>query len=405
MKFPPIPGTSPLPYSPAPPIADNEPLPLALTSPKPPTANSKQIFAFWHLGLGSLPPYLLRNVIAWYRRYSPLGWTIYVFDNVPGSPLNVARYIDTSSPSVVPAAFTNGAITGKYTAQHTSDLIRYPLILKYGGIYLDVGILQFGDLDWLWTKRISNPDSPYDFAGFTMGEDPDLSIVNFAFGSKPDNPLVHRAHNILLKVWEGRTNTTGMHSHPLLSNTPLLRVPSEVEVDDEEQGKIIINAEYMTDYAIQIQCMGAAQRWLDEDDCWNGPEYVREKCWLLSMFDYAYVNEQMTGWNGQRQLDLFAQRMPKPGEEETQDQALARQIVERVVTESWCIKLMHGFSAKLFGSDTLGMLWRKHHGSDCGEGTYAAWLRWAQVHCIQETPIEPMKVPVYEPTMRGRLIQ
>ena len=154
MNYPRIPGTLPLSHTILPLIATDSPLPQLLTTPKLPVRGSKSIFAFWHSGINTLPPYLLRNVVAWHRRLSPLGWTIYVVDTVPGSYLNVGNFIDTQSLSVVPSAFINGTLSGDYVAQHTSDLIRYPLLLKYGGAYLDVGILQFGDLDWLWTEHL-----------------------------------------------------------------------------------------------------------------------------------------------------------------------------------------------------------------------------------------------------------
>ncbi|KAJ7248440.1 hypothetical protein C8J57DRAFT_1451951 [Mycena rebaudengoi] len=388
MEYPQIPGTSPLPYSVAPPLAHE----------------SKSIFAFWHSGLATLPPYLMRNILAWYRRYSPLGWTIYVLNNVPGSPLNVSHYIDTSSPSVVPAAFSDGSLEGTYKAQHTSDLIRYPLLLKYGGVYMDVGILQFGDLDYLWTDVISNPASPYDFAGFTLGAAPALTICNFVLVCGRDNPLVGRAHRILLKLWEGKTSTTGMHAHALVRHVPMMTVPSDVVVEGEGQEKMVVDDAAMTDYAIHIQAMGSAQRWVDEQDGWDGPKYVREKTWLVSSLDGALNVEQMTGWSGQRQWELFSLQMPKPGEKETTDQALARQMVEKTVGESWCLKLWHGHMKKLLGTDSLGLLWRKHEGSDNREGTYAGWLRWAEVNCRQDCPVKRMEVPVYEATRKASLI-
>ncbi|KAI4713784.1 hypothetical protein J4E89_001231 [Alternaria sp. Ai002NY15] len=403
MDYPFISGTSKIPSKVLEPISTEGPLPEELLSPKPPLVNSKSIFAFWHSGIRTIPPVLLRNVLAWYRRFSPLGWTIYVLDNVPNSALNVGNYIDTKSSSTVPAAFTDGTLDGQYAAQHTSDLIRYPLLLKYGGVYLDVGILQFGDLNRLWTEHITNPDSPYDFAGFTLGAD-EPQIVNFSLMCRAENPLVQRAHHILLQVWEGKTNTIGAHAHPMVSHVPLMRVPQEVVVEEEGQEKMVINDEAMTDYAIQIQCMGSAQGWVDEEDGWDGPKYVREKCWLLSMMDGAFAHEQMTGWSGQRQFDLLSLRLPKESEIETDDQALARRIVEKVVADSWCLKLGHGFSAKLFGGDTLGMLWRKHRGSDCANRTYAGWLRWAEVDYCRDSDVVPMKVPMYEPTRKAKLL-
>lgn len=402
-NYPPIPGTRLLPYSPLPAIG-SEAIPQALRAPNLPSPGSKSIFAFWHSGIESLPGNLLRNVIAWHRRYSPLGWTIYVLNTVPGSLLNVGNLINTTAPDVVPAAFTSNTLDGEYAGQHTSDLIRFPLLLKYGGVYLDVGILQFGDLEWLWGTHIANPASVYDFAGFTMGDGPEQHIVNFAFMCQAENPLLKRAHSILLKVWEGKTNTTGMHAHPLLSHVPLMRVPEEVVHHEEISNRLAINDAAMTDYAIQIQCISAAQGWSDVEEGWNGPQYVKEKCWLLNMVDSAFMHDQLTGWNGQRQFDLLRLKLPSSQERETEDQKLAREMVQTIVEKSWCLKLGHGFSAKLFGCDTLGMLWRRHDGSDCEMGTYAGWLREAEIFCVQESPPEPLVFPESKATVVGKLM-
>ncbi|KAF9254359.1 hypothetical protein L218DRAFT_803163, partial [Marasmius fiardii PR-910] len=345
----------------------------------------------------------LRNIITWHRRYSPLGWNIYVLDRIEGSPLNVSRFIDTSSPLVVPAAFTNYQMEGDFVRQHTSDLVRYPLLLKYGGVYLDVGILQFGDLDWLWEQVISNLESPYDYAGFTMSVPPDVHIVNFAMMCGPNNPLVLRAHKILLKLWEGKTKTTGMHKHPIVHHAPLMTVPKEIMLKDDGQASQNDDDDdsETTDYAIQIQAMGAAQRWLDVEDGWDGPKYVREKAWLLSMMENAFVHNQMTWWSGKRQFELLSLKMSDPGGE-NEEQRLARELVEKNVGGSWCLKLAHETSAKAFG-DTLGMLWKRYGGTDCGEGTYAGWMRWGQVNCKQDNPAKPLEIPVYEPTIIGKL--
>jgi hypothetical protein len=397
--YPSIPSTSRLAYDVLESSTDS--LLVELRSATPPKPGSKSIFGFWHTGIDTLPPYLLRNVLNWHRRFSPLGWTIYILDTVPDSPLNVSNFIDTTSPAVVPEAFTKRTLSGSYAAQHTSDLTRYPLLLRYGGVYLDVGILQFGDLNWLWNEHISNPASPYDFAGFTMGDPPSgISIVNFGLVSGPNNTLIGRAHHILLRLWEGKTDTIGMCRHPLVDHLPLMHVPQEVAVEDDAQGNMVINDEAMTDYAIQIQCMGSAQRWHDGEDDWNGPKYVREHCWLYSMMNGAFLHEQMTNWNSACQFELLKLQLPQHGEKETEKQMIARMMVEKVAGETWLMKLGHGFSAKLFGADTLGMLWREHVGSDCEEGTYAGWLRWAEVHCVQNDPPKPLEIPVYEPTMR-----
>lgn len=185
-----------------------------------------------------------------------------------------------------------------------------------------------------------------------------------------------------------------------------MAVPDEVKAEASGTGqeeKAALDDHSMTDYAIQIQAMGSAQLWLDPDDGWDGPKYVREKCWLYNMVDKAYVSEQLCGWSGQRAFNLLSQSMPKDGAQENADQFLARRIVELSVSNSWCLKLMHGFSAQLFGGDTLGILWRKNPGSDAVDGTYAAWMRWAEVNCTQGELLPPLEIPHYEPTRVDRM--
>ncbi len=377
-----IPETSPLNYF---------LLPPALIKPELPTWGSKSIFAYWHSGINTLPPYLRRNVLGWYRRFAPLGWAVHVLDAVPGSPLNVSQYIDTSSPAIVPVAYTNNTIESEYAHQHGSDLVRFPLLLKYGGAYMDIDILLFGDLDGLWRDALMNPGSPYELSGFKMEGAADPSIVNFAIACGPDNPLLARAHLILFKMWEDRTHTAGMHRHPLVSGIPLMRVPTNTKCNSG--GMDAIDDATMTDYAIQIEAMRAAQQSVSPSEGWDGPRYVREQAWLFGMLDGANTPEQLTGWNGNRLFELLSLEMPQRlDERETDDQNLAREIVQRTVAASWCYKLSHGFTARLFGGDTVGMLWRKHVGSDNSPGTYAGWLRWAMVSCRQDEIVTPIEL-------------
>lgn len=112
-----------------------------------------------------------------------------------------------------------------------------------------------------------------------------------------------------------------MSSRPLAQYIPLHRVPSEVLVDDDRQGKMVIDDKAMRDFAIQLQAMGSAQCCLDK---WDIPKCVSRKAWLLSMMDRAFVHEQLTRWSGQRWLDLLKLQITKQGEGEIADQELAR---------------------------------------------------------------------------------
>ncbi len=57
-----------------------------------------------------------------------------VVDRALSSPGNVANFLDTSDPLLFPRAFIEGTVSGRYAMQHTSDLVRFPLLLTYGGV-------------------------------------------------------------------------------------------------------------------------------------------------------------------------------------------------------------------------------------------------------------------------------
>lgn len=136
-----------------------------LQDPRPVTSE-KNIWFFWHTGYMQMHPYAKRTVRAWHRRFSKLGWEVRVVDRLPGSTLNVAKFLDTSDPNIFPQAFRDQTIGGDYAPQHTSDLVRWPLLLKYGGVYADVGLMQIGDLNRLWNETIDNPNSPYEVLSY-----------------------------------------------------------------------------------------------------------------------------------------------------------------------------------------------------------------------------------------------
>ena len=92
-------------------------------------------------------------------------------------------------PTHIPPSL-HGIICDDYAAQHTSDLVRWPL-LKYGGVYADVGLIQIGDLDRLWHETVSNPSSPFEVLSYDSGAS-GPGLANFFFASRRDNPFFAR---------------------------------------------------------------------------------------------------------------------------------------------------------------------------------------------------------------------
>lgn len=367
-----------------------------LNSPPPSVSHEKNIWFFWHSGYTTMHPYTKRNVRAWHRRLSPQGWVIRVVDRVPGSPGNIANFLNVNDPEIFPRAFSEGTLTGTYALQHTSDLTRWPLLLKYGGVYADVGLMQIGDLDRLWNETIAKPDSQWEVLSYNSGGPEEYDITNYFLCARKNNSLFRRCHKLLLALWGedgGKTSTVGMHSSPLLRGLSLL---GEDLSKEDSLG--------LTDYIIQGQAARMTMGTVDEEDGWDGPGYVAKHVYAMEFMVGSQLINDMTAWNGQRAFDLMSLELPGKGEQEGEDQKLAREIVEACLSRSFGFKLAHGIILKVLG-DTLGSLWRKYEGSDDVPGTYAHWLRYGMVYWSQDElplPLVFRKISSYK---RGPLLK
>lgn len=369
----------------------------ALLDPPPPsTSSEKNIWLFWHSGYSTMHPYTQRTVHTYYRRFSPKGWTVRVVDCAAGSPCNVANFLDLHDPDTFPRAFREGTITGTYARQHTSDLVRWPLLLKYGGVYVDVGLLPIGDLDRLWNATLGEPGSRWEILSNNAGEPDDYDLTNYLLCARKDNPVFRRCHKLLLALWAedgGKTSTEGMWKSPLLRGLPLLgRNLSDQDSRD------------LTDYIIQGQVMRMVLSSVDEEDGWDGPEYVTKHIFALHYMVGSQLINEMTAWDGHRAFELMSLSLPQPGEPEAEGQKLAREIVEACLSRSFSFKLAHGMIIKVLG-ETLGSLWRAHPGSDDVPGTYAHWLRYGMLHWSQDELPEPMEYVKIAPVKTGPLLR
>lgn len=366
----------------------------------PPITTQKNIFFFWHTGYTTMHAYTQRNIRAWYRRFSKSGWSVHVIDKQPGSPLNIANYLDINDREWFPEAFANDTLGGTYGTQHKSDLVRWPLLLNYGGVYADVGFLQIGDLDALWEKTIGDAASPYDVLSYVNGSVDTYGLTNYFMACNKNNPLFLRSHKLLLKLWEGRTDTVGLHAHPLLKGVGMMGGSFSIDgtFSKEESAKML------TDYIIQGQALSAAMGLIDEEDGWNGPKYVAEHVYAIEFMVGAQLINDLTAWDGQKAFDLMSLSLPSDGEEESAEQKEARSIVETILRKSFGFKLAHGMILRVH-KETLGSLWRKHVGSDVVPGTYAAWLRYGMVYWCQDELPERQAFDDISPYKTGPLLR
>ena len=370
--------------------------------PKP-VSDEKNIWFFWHTGYTHTHPYSQRNIRAWHRRFSRQGWTIRVLDLLPSSPLNVSNFLDISDPGTFPRAFRDGTIGGDYAPQHTSDLVRFPLLLKFGGVYADVGMIQIGDLDRMWRETVGNPASRFEILSYNIGGVEGRNLMNYFLAAGRNNPFVARSHQLLLTLWAadgGKTSTEGMHISPLLRGVPLMKWSVAIK---EEGGKLS-HRRLLTDYIIQSHAMSLVMGLVDEEDDWNGPKYAAEHVYAIEFVEGSQLINDMTGWDGKKAFDLMSLSLPNEGEAESAEQKEAKEIVETCLQKSFGFKLAHGLVVRVFG-DTLGSLWRKHVGSDDVLGTYAHWLRHGTMYWNPDGIPPHLDFKVIEPFKRGPLLR
>ncbi|KAK5108168.1 hypothetical protein LTR62_008699 [Meristemomyces frigidus] len=356
-----------------------------------PITSEKNIWFFWDKGYATL--------------LSKTGWTVRVLDRVPGSPLNVDQYLPITEETF-PRAFVKGTVNGHYAAQHTSDLVRFPLLLKYGGVYADVGLMQIGDLNHLWNSTIASPSSPIEVISYGLGSRSEHGLANYFLVSGPDNPFFLRCHRLFLALWAeegGKTSTEGMHRSPLISMVSKLEGEFEIVEEDGERFGPLEVSEMLTDYIAQGQTITMVQGLVDEEDGWDGPEYSAKHVFAIPYMEGSQLINEYTAWNGQRAFDLMSLPLAKDGEQEIADQKAAREIIEACLARSFGFKLAHGLILRVF-KVTLGSLWRQHEGSDDVPETYAHWLRYGMVHWCPDRSPTRLEYEVIEPIKRGRLL-
>ena len=274
-------------------------------------------------------------------------------------------------------------------------------------MYADVGMIQLGDLDRLWRETIGNPSSPFEVLSYDSGGVTGcIGLANYFFASGRDNPFFSRCHRLFLQLWDadgGKTSTEGMHGSVLLKELPLMGGKYTIE----EEGRTIGGEEVsriLTDYIIQGQVMSMVMGLVDDEDGWDGPEYVAKHVYAVEFLVGSQLINELTAWNGQKAFDLMSLSLPKEGEVESAEQKEAREVVETCLQRSFGLKLAHGLILRVFGH-TLGTMWRKHEGSDDVPGTYAHWLRYASMYWNQDGIPPPFEFMVTEPLKRGPLLR
>lgn len=349
-----------------------------------PITSDKNVWAFWSTGYAKMPGWVQRNIINWVRRLGS-SWTVHLLDLVPDSPTNVRNYLDSS---LFPAAFNNNTMDGPTVGPHQGDIVRLPLLWKYGGVWMDAGTFLFRHIDDICWKQISDPESPYEMAGFTIELRPGVdSMLNGFIAAKRDNPFIKRWLDIYLALWGDATNSHDFHKHPLLAHLPLL-CPA---VDKMNCPDLNVLMENFSDYLSQTMCFERLRKLIDPQDGFNGPEYFSKHMFLTPALQETFYFQQVTGWSGTRQFELLTAK--RSGEDVVKDEKweAAEDFVHKALANTSTMKLSHGPAGAL--ESFLADLWdsEEHAHTDNVEGSFVAYLRYGSVHFDQTRELVPIK--------------
>jgi len=125
-----------------------------------PVTSEKNIWAFWHSGVKTMPAWCQRNVIDWIRINGP-SWTVRVLDNEPDSPNYILKYLPAET---LPKSFVERTMDGPYVGPHSADFLRGATLIAYGGVFMDVGNVLFRSLDRICWDELEDPNSPFNVA-------------------------------------------------------------------------------------------------------------------------------------------------------------------------------------------------------------------------------------------------
>ncbi|PGH02660.1 hypothetical protein GX51_04543 [Blastomyces parvus] len=359
-----------------------------------PVESEKNIWAFWDSGIQFLPAWCKRNVANWSRLCGP-SWTIRVLDARPDSPNYALKYV---AADMLPEAFAKGTMEGPYAGAHSSDLLCGACLYQHGGVYMDVGILLFLDLDRMCWNTLADDNSPINVAIPGMY---DTVIANHFTASRKGDPFIKRWHELFVHVWGNRTSHTGMASSPLLAYAYQLDIT--VAARKGYHFEFAVDPMTVFEYITQVLCWGRLCRLEDAGDGFSCADYAMNNILWFDALKEDWALEPIVGFPGPNAFEALSRRLD--ADPESEEYKTAYKAVWRVLTRSSMQKVSH--SKKLAPKPGLGYYWDENDGADCAPGTFGELLRYGSVYFEQtresiatlqvEKPKDTVKKGVLEP--------
>lgn len=343
-----------------------------------PVTSEKNIWAFWHSGLETVPPWVKRNIVSWVR-INGSEWTVRVLDSKDESPNNALKYIPTE---LLPECFVKGTMTGPYIGPHSADFLRGACLYRHGGVFLDVGSILVTTIDKLCWNSLSSNDTPYNVAVPLMyGQ----VIANAFTASRAGDPFIRRWHELFVHVWKGHNDSQGLLQNPLISFAATLDF-ADSQANDLNWD-FNVEPQTVAEYVSQVMCwlrltMLQPPEGATGEDGFDCSEYWMQHVLVFNSLQECWGAELVVGFgNSLRIIELLT--VSRSADPESKDYKDAYALVWRLLTSSSTEKVTHGKG--LTKATTLGTLldMPENQDVDCRPGTFGELLRYGCVHFEQ----------------------
>lgn len=347
-----------------------------------PVTSERNVWAFWDRGIAKCPTWSQRNVISWVRRLDP-SWTVRVLDLVDNSPAHVLKYIHRS---FLPEALLRKRMTGSHKGQHSSDLVRVPLVYVYGGVWMDIGFKLFKSLDSLLWNALEDPTTPYEVAIFNLAGPGITLVFNGLFAARKGSHCMRYWHTIFQEVWKNAVISQGLHQHPLLRHLPEFQLVSAGQSPSYA---------LFGDYIAQALCLERLRHLTDPQTGWDGPHFFANHVLVFDCIPEIFLAEELTGWNGRRQFELLSCPYGNDAARENPRYEDAEAFLNTILDRCVFWKFSHGLPIP--GRQYLAAIWDQPENCDADRmpGTFAARLLWASEHLEQTRELVPIKIPLF----------
>lgn len=354
-----------------------------------PITSEKNVWAFWDKGIDALYPSYKCTVVNWVRKLGP-SWTIRLVDVLPGSPNHIYNFVGRD---YFPECFVSDTMDGSHKAQHTSDLVRLPLLYEHGGVWMDVGNMLHTHLDTLFWNPLIEPGSPYEMTAWIITGQIRRkwgSFGNYMLAARKGCVFIKNWHDGYKSLWEGRTNATDFHKAALIQEIGIADGMADWFPEEKVKG--------MSDYVAHMLIGDRTRNLLDVTTGWNGREFFNKKVFMVEGIRNGVLAALITNFEGQRQVDLLTTRLDEPDVEKRQ---AAEKFVIEMLEQSHMYKVYHNSSG---GVPALGDLIKRpgYLDADHRPGTFGEMYRYGTVHWQPTRGVERLEpMPAEEELIRA----